>query len=182
MQTVLWLEDLTTGEWKGQKGFQYIPLDWCIKADTSWQRKSKRNVRLAGRRLQAHRSHPPPARWHLFPAAPGPPPSAPSWLPRATACRAEGDGRRRGVKTRGTGGKHLRSCVRVDVRLKSSVGAVDQVPVADLLQDQQGARLVTLTASRGHSQRDGRGRREKKYHSAMFFKELMIYHITTSIS
>ena len=30
------------------------------------------------------------------------------------------------------------------VRLQGSVGAVDQVPVVDLLQDQQGARLVTL--------------------------------------
>lgn len=44
----------------------------------------------------------------------------------------------------------------MDLRLESSVGAVDQVPVADLLQDQQGARLVTLTAGRGESHKDGR--------------------------
>lgn len=97
----------------------------------------------------ADRSRPRPARWLPWPAAPGPPRSAPAWPPRAGACR-QGEALRQKSRL-----VHRRGVA--PLRLQRSVGAVDEVPVADLLQNQQGTRLVAL----GADQVIGRTRHEQ---------------------
>lgn len=98
--------------------------------------------------MKADRSHPLLTHWLLSPAAPGPPLSIPSWLRRAGACRKEG-GRCTVKISSDYPAAQPSVCLHPAekyIRLESSIGAVDEVPVTDLLQNQQGARLMTLKA------------------------------------
>ena len=111
---------------------------------------------------RAYRSHPRPGYSPPSPAAPGQPRSGRSWPRRAGAWGRERDERLR--VSRGSPVNTLQQPVGGVgyVRLQSSVGAVDKVPVVDFLQDQQGARLVTLERETPSWGGEGGRRREEE--------------------
>lgn len=100
--------------------------------------------------MKTNHSHPLLKHWLLLPAAPELPLSNPSWLLCAKACRIVQKQRTpfKWVLCECSGLPHCTpeslAALQGYVRLESSIGAVDEVPVADLLQNQQGTRLMTL--------------------------------------
>ena len=101
--------------------------------------------------MTTDRSHPPLTHWLLSPAAPGPPPSNPSWQLHAGACRRV-EWVRSSINFSGLSAECLPASCLYYVRLESGIGAVDEVPVTDLLQNQQGTRLMPLRGTGGDGQ------------------------------
>lgn len=112
--------------------------------------------------METNHSHPLLKHWLLSPAAPELPLSNPSWQLCAKACRI--------VQKERTLFKwflcecsyptaHLTeslAALQDYVRLQSGIVAVDEVPVDDLLQNQQGTRLMTLRETESNKVRDSK--------------------------